>query len=258
MSRLHPDSSGPLDPILEVKEISHILGKKGQGIMDISFSVCRGEFILLAGKNGCGKTTLIRHLNGLLRPDTGRINLHGKDIFSDLTAARKTVGMVFQDAETQIIGETCFDEVAFGPENLKMDRKTISQKVIKALELMDLLKLKDRNPASLSGGEKRRLTIAGILVMDPEILVLDEPFANLDYPASLSLINHICQLNLAGKTIIMATHDVDMVLASASRLMIMDSGKIAVDGPAPDMADHLPGFGIKSPCSCSARERNLP
>lgn len=243
-------------PILEINRLTHRYPDGDGGIFDISFSVRKGEFILLAGQNGSGKTTLIRHLNGLFKPDAGTIRLHGQDIFKDLTHTRKTVGMVFQDADTQIVCDTVYDEIAFGPENLNLDRTLIKTKVNKILDQLNLTQLKDRNPATLSGGEKRKLTIAGILAMDPEVIVFDEPFANLDHPGIQSLLTVISALNKSGQTIIMATHDVETVLHSASRLLIMAKGQIKEDGAVTTMIRHLESHGIKPPCSC--RMPSLP
>ncbi len=235
---------------LDIDNLSHAYPDGEGGIFNISFSIGKGEFIILAGRNGSGKTTLIRHLNGLLKPDKGRIRLYGKDIFKDIIHTRQTIGMVFQDADTQIVGETVFDEVAFGPENLGWSRDSIDKKVRQALECLDLIRFKDRHPSTLSGGEKRRLTIAGILVMDPALIIFDEPFANLDYPATLDLIRQIRTIHGSGTTILMATHDVDMVIEHAARLMIMAEGKITAQGPAADLAPELGRFGLKPWCTC--------
>lgn len=236
-----------IDSILEVRDLTHGFDDGG-GIYNISFSVPPGEFLLLAGPNGSGKTTLIRHFNALLRPDSGRVLLRGGDIAKDPVNARKKVGMVFQDADTQIVGDTVFDEVAFGPENLRMDRGQIREKVDRALEMFSLAHLADRNPATLSGGEKRRLAVAGILVMDPDIIVFDEPFANLDYPSSLALVKTVLNLNRAGHTIIMATHEVEEVIGYAHRLVIMDRGRLVRDGAPKDLLRALPDHGVREPC----------
>ncbi|MBA3012246.1 MAG: energy-coupling factor ABC transporter ATP-binding protein [Proteobacteria bacterium] len=237
-------------PLLETQHLTHRYPDGDGGIFDINFSISKGEFIILAGKNGSGKTTLIRHLNGLLLPQKGEIRLYGKNILKDLTLTRKTVGMVFQDADTQIVGDTVFDEVAFGPENLNQPRNQINTKVIAVLEQLDLIGLKDRNPATLSGGEKRRLAIAGILAMDPEIIIFDEPFANLDHPGSQSLLATISDLNQKGQAIIMATHDVESVLKYASRMLIMADGRLAEDGSVTDLVKKLEFYGVKEPCAC--------
>jgi len=170
------------DRIIEIDNICHTSADGYRGLNNISLDIKKGEFIILAGRNGSGKTTLLRHLNGLLQPCSGSILVDGKKLATNLVFARKTIGMVFQDADTQIVGDTVFDETAFGLENLKFPRSQITMKVSLILEKLDLLHLKDRHPSSLSGGEKRRLAIAGVLVMDPQVIVFDEPFSNLDYP----------------------------------------------------------------------------
>jgi biotin transport system ATP-binding protein len=235
-------------PILEIDHLTHEFDG-GTGIHDISFQVFPKEFILLAGPNGSGKTTLIRHLNVLDRPTSGEIRLYGRPVTQDLMFTRKTIGMVFQDADTQIVGDTVADEVAFGLENLNFPRARIREKVDQALACMNLSLLKDRNPATLSGGEKRRLAIAGILVMDPSIIVLDEPFANLDFPASRDLVETVCRLNRDGQTVIMATHEVEEVISSATRMLIMDRhGRLVKDDRPERLLGCLERFGIKEPC----------
>jgi biotin transport system ATP-binding protein len=235
-------------PVLEIDHLTHEF-TPGSGIYDICLDIFPREYILLAGPNGSGKTTLIRHLNALVLPTSGEVRLHGRPVRSDLTFTRKTIGMVFQDADTQIVGDTVSDEVAFGLENLKTPRPLIREKVAMALARMNLSHLSDRNPATLSGGEKRRLAIAGILVMEPEIIVLDEPFANLDHPSATGLVDIIGQLNRDGQTIVMATHDVEDVIACATRMVIMDSrGRLARDGRPQDLLQDLSAHGIKVPC----------
>lgn len=235
-------------PILEIDHLTHAFFN-GTGIHDICARIFPGEFILVAGPNGSGKTTLIKHLNALVRPTSGEIRLHGRCVTENLIVTRKTIGMVFQDADTQIVADTVQDEVAFGLENLNTPRARILEKVDQTLAYMNLIYLKDRNPSTLSGGEKRRLAIAGILVMDPEIIVLDEPFANLDYPASRDLVEIICRLNREGQTIIMATHEVEEVITYASRMLIMDGqGRLVKDGPPRELLGNLEYFGIREPC----------
>ncbi len=220
-----------------------------QGIEHISLSVCKEEFILLAGKNGSGKTTLLRHLNGLLLPDSGQIIVKEKKINDHLIATRKTVGMVFQDADAQIVGDTVFDEVAFGLENLKFKRALITKKVNTVLDELNLYDLKDRNPWALSGGEKRKLAIAGVLVMNPDIIVFDEPFSNLDYPGAIGVLETIVTLNQTGHTIIIATHDIETVISHASRIIIMANGKVQQDGDPKILMPLLESYGVREPCS---------
>jgi len=235
--------------IIEINAISHTFSDGYLGIKEISLSINKGEFIILAGKNGSGKSTLLKHLNGLLLPDSGCISVNQKEVSKHLIQTRKTVGMVFQDPDTQIVGDTVFDEVAFGLENLKIKRKKINEKVTRILKNLDLFSLKERNPSSLSGGEKRKLAIAGILVMNPQVILFDEPFANLDYPGILQVLSTILELNRSGCTIIMATHDVEPVIGEATRIIIMENGRIKKDGHPQDLVRHLEASGIREPCS---------
>ena len=233
--------------IININNISHTFDDGYRGIKNISLSIFKGEFIILAGKNGSGKTTLLRHLNGLLLPDAGHLIVNGQDVKKHLVQTRRTIGMVFQDADTQIVGDTVFDEVAFGLENLKIKRTRINEKVTQVLEDLNLFHLKDRNPHSLSGGEKRKLTIAGILVMDPQVIVFDEPFSNLDYPGTIQVLTTIIDLNQSGHTIIIATHDVETVIYDATRIIIMEQGLIKEDGVPADIVRLLESYGVKEP-----------
>ncbi len=236
--------------IIEIINLSHIYDKKtGSGIKDINLSIFKGEFIIFAGRNGSGKSTLFCHLNGLLSPGSGEILVENKNIKKNLTRTRRTIGMVFQDADTQIVGETVFDDTAFGPENLKFSREKINEKVLSSLDKLGLLPLKDRNPSTLSGGEKRKLAIAGILAMNPEVIVFDEPFSNLDYPGTLELIECIKDLHRSGHTILIATHDIEKIVSCATRLIIMDNGTIAADDKPVNLLKQLETFGIREPCA---------
>jgi len=231
-------------PILTVRDLTHTFEHDRPGVDSLSFSVARGEFLILAGSNGSGKTTLLRLLMGLLRPGSGEIQLKGRDIFEDLVGTRSTMGLIFQDTDTQILGETVYAEIAFGPENLGLPPDAIKTTVTRVMGQMALSEFRDRHPASLSGGEKRHLTIAGVLAMTPEVILFDEPFANLDYPAVRRLARLIGDLHRAGTTIIMATHDLDPVLARADRIMIMEKGQVKAEGAVRDMAPRLGDFGL--------------
>lgn len=235
-------------PVIEIDHLSHRFEDGRTGLSDLSATIQKGEFIILAGKNGSGKTTLIRHLNGLLLPTAGAIRINGRDVSKDLFGARKTVGMVFQDSDTQIVSDTVFDETAFGLENLKTERRIIDETVAQILTQLDLYDLKDKSPALLSGGQKRRLAIAGILVMHPEVIVFDEPFSNLDYPAILTVLNAMVALNRSGKTLIIAAHDIEPLICEATRMMIMDQGELKKDGAPFDLIEDLAAFGIRPPC----------
>ncbi len=237
------------EKIIDIKAICHTFSDGFIGIKDISLSINKGEFIILAGKNGSGKSTLLRHLNGLLLPDSGHILVNGHDVSEHLVQTRKNVGMVFQDADTQIVGDTVFDEVAFGLENLKVKRTQINEKVTRVLEDLNLFHLKERNPSTLSGGEKRKLSIAGILVMNPQVIAFDEPFSNLDYPGTRQVLSTIIDLNQSGHTIIIATHDVETIICEATRIIIMENGSVKKDGTPDTMVKYLESFGVREPCS---------
>lgn len=238
-----------MESLIQVKNLTHIYSDNKYGIKDISFSVKKGEFIILAGKNGSGKTTLLRHLNGLLSATSGEILISGSLIEKNIVEIRKKIGMVFQDADSQIVGETVFDEVCFGPENLKWKRKLINEKVKSTLELLGLTQLADRNPATLSGGEKRKLAIAGVLVMEPDVILFDEPFSNLDYHAASNLLSLITKLNKNKITIIIATHDIEKVIYRATRMIIMDDGHIKQDEAPEKLIKITEKYGIREPCS---------
>ena len=245
-------------PLIDIQNIYHIFEDGRIGLNEINLAIHKGEFIILAGKNGSGKTTLLRHLNGLLLPSQGDIHVNGKQVSLHLVDTRKTIGMVFQDADAQILADTVFEETAFGLENLKTDRTVIDQTVTRVLEQLDLIHLKDNNPSILSGGEKRKLAIAGILVMNPEVIVFDEPFSNLDYPGTLAVLSTILDLNQSGQTIVIAAHDVEPIICEATRMIIMENGTIKKDGPPVDLLDQLESFGIKPPCAFNFGKAPLP
>ena len=167
----------------------------------------------------------------------------------DPMAARQLIGMVFQDADSQIIGDTVYDDVSFGPENLRMQRTQIDQRVHQALSDVNLNGFEDRSPHNLSGGEKRRLAIAGVLAMSPRVLLMDEPFSNLDYPATCTVLSQVLKLHQAGHTIIITTHDLEKVIAHAQRLVVMEKGRVVKDGLPEEIVSGIEKYGIRLPCS---------
>ena len=235
--------------IIEIDNLTHIFSDGSRGLSNINITIKRGTFVVVAGSNGSGKTTLLRHLNGLLLPEKGAVRIDGISVAEDLLAARQKVGMVFQDTDSQIVGETVFDDIAFGPENLGLERDEINRRVLSVLELVGLSHRADDRPHLLSGGQKRRLTIAGILAMDPEILVFDEPFSNLDYPGVLAVLSHIVSLHQQGHTIVLSTHDLEKVISHADRLLIMQEGRIIRDDIPQHLYKELEIFGIREPCA---------
>ncbi|MBB5347869.1 ABC transporter ATP-binding protein [Desulfoprunum benzoelyticum] len=235
--------------IIKISGLTHRYPDGRTSLEEIDLSVARGSFVVLAGANGAGKSTLLKHLNGLLRPQEGSVEIAGVPVHQDLRHARRTVGMVFQDADSQIVGETVYDDAAFGPENLHWPAARIRESVDSALETVGLGKLRDRSPHLLSGGEKRRLAIAGVLAMASEVIVLDEPFANLDYDGVRQVLAHIVALHAGGRTIIVCVHDLEKVLAHAQRLIILQRGRIAADGPPEQVVRAAEACGIRLPAA---------
>lgn len=213
-------------------------GVWGLEAVDLAFGP--GELVVIAGPNGAGKTLLMRHLVGLAEPSTGRVTLDGLDIRVNLPEVRRRIGLVFQDSGAQIVGLTIGEEAAFGPRNLGWNRERIEAAVARALRTVGLEGRRDEVCAHLSGGEKRRLAIAGVLVCDPEVLVLDEPFTGLDLPAIRAVLECLTDLHQSGKTILLLTHELDKCLALADRLVLMAGRRILADGTPADLWDRIP------------------
>ncbi len=199
----------------------------------VSFHIGHGESIALVGANGAGKSTLLMHLNGLLSPTSGTVGIGGTPVSKGtLPDIRKTVGMVFQDPDDQLFMPTVFEDVAFGPVNLGLPEDDVAQRVTEALDRVGALKLADRPPHRLSGGEKRAVSIATVLAMNPAILVMDEPSSNLDPRARRRLIE---LLGTFEHTKIIATHDLDMALDLCERTIVLHEGRVVADGPTSEI-----------------------
>ncbi|WP_199563428.1 energy-coupling factor ABC transporter ATP-binding protein [Oceanispirochaeta sp. M1] len=233
--------------MLEVKALNRSYAEGKKVLDDINLSFSEGSFTIIAGPNGSGKTQLMRHLNGLLKPQSGKILLDGRDIREDLTAARRQIGLVFQNADSQIVGQTVASDIAFGAENLKWPRSLINEKMDLLLKELSLTELRNRRPHSLSGGEKRRCVLAAVLIMEPKIIVLDEPFTGLDRNGVQDVLKDITRLHNEGKTIILITHDLEKSLAHADRLILMDKGKVVKKGSPADILNDVEDYGIRRP-----------
>jgi len=214
----------------------------------ISLTIPKGEFLLVCGSNGSGKTTLIRLICGLIKPTQGFIRMNGVDGPHAHEEGRHQVGMVFQDADSQIVGETVKEDVAFGPENLRLSQEEIAQRVHWALQAMGLQELSEKPCYLLSGGEKRRLAIAGVLAMRPEIILFDEPFSNLDYSGIQETLRHMTRLHQDGHTLVVTTHDVEKVIAHVDRIVILHNGELKRSGPPEQLVPELHHFGVRPPC----------
>ena len=234
--------------IIDIDKLSFRYPDGTLGLDRISLRIERRTLVVIAGPNGSGKTTLLKHLNGLLRPQSGSVKIDGVDVAKDTPRARRLVGMIFQDADSQIVGETVFADVAFGPENLSLPAAEVDARVVAALGTVGLTALADQTPQALSGGEKRRLSIAGVLAMHPQIVVFDEPFAGLDYLGIRQVLREMLRLQEAGHTLVVATHDLEKIIYHADRLIVMNDGRVVKDGPPAVIIGEVESFGVRAPC----------
>ena len=246
-------------PILEVKNLSHIysVGTPFQHIAleNVSFSVERGEFVGIIGHTGSGKSTLIQHLNGLLKPTSGTVMLDGKDIWENKATTRQSrfrVGLVFQYPEYQLFEETVYKDIAFGPKNMGLDAEEIDRRVRQAAGFVGLTEEQlQASPFDLSGGQKRRVAIAGVIAMEPEVLILDEPTAGLDPQGREEILQNI-QVYREAKhaTIMMISHSMSDVAKLTERLLVMNGSRLAMDGTPDEVfarADELLDMGLDIP-----------
>ncbi len=234
--------------MIKIRNLHYRYPDGTHALKDISLTISEGEFLLICGPNGSGKTTLIRLIGNLLKPTTGSIQINGHDILRLSKQTRTGVGMVFQDPDSQIVGETVKEDVAFGPENMGLPVEEVARRVDWALEVMGLKNLSEKPCYLLSGGEKRRLAIAGVLAMKPQVILFDEPFSFLDYPGIQEVLKHMIRLNREGHTLVVTTHDVEKVIAHVNRIAIINDGELKIAGPPEDLMTKLPTFGIRPPC----------
>ena len=215
--------------IVEVKQLRHVYPDGTMALRDVSFRIHHGESVAIIGANGAGKSTLLLHLNGYLAATAGTIRIGDQQLGKEtLAEIRRTVGMVFQDPDDQLFMPTVYDDVAFGPLNQGLAAAEVAQRVSEALERVGALDLRDKPPYHLSGGEKKRVAIATVLSMLPEILVLDEPTSGLDPRARRQLM---ALLRAFHHTRIITSHDLDMVLELCQRTIVLHEGTVMADGP---------------------------
>ncbi|MBO4930473.1 MAG: energy-coupling factor transporter ATPase [Clostridia bacterium] len=228
-----------MNEVLKIEHLSHIYSVgspfEKKAVDDVSFSAQRGEFIGLIGHTGSGKSTLIQHFNGLLKPTSGKIYINGEDIFQskEMTrAARFAVGLVFQYPEYQLFEETVYADVAFGPKNMGLDKDEIDRRVRENCRIVGLSEdVLDKSPFELSGGQKRRVALAGIFAMEPEVMVLDEPMAGLDPAGCADVFRFIKEYHEKhGTTILFVTHSMEYAAQMSERIIVMDHGHILMDG----------------------------
>ena len=219
--------------MLEVKNIKYSYNSDYQALNGVSLKVNKGEMVALLGKNGAGKSTLFLHLNGIYQPDEGQVFIDGEELKYDkksLLKFRQKVGIVFQNPDDQIFAPTVEEDVAFGPLNLGLPMEEVQDRVEEALARVGMSGFEKKAPHHLSGGQKKRVAIAGILAMKPEIMVLDEPTAGLDPQGVVDLSKLLRELNDEGITIIISTHEVDLVPNYAEKVFVLVDGLLIAEG----------------------------
>ena len=259
---------------LELKNLTHTYSAgsafQATAINDVSLTIEDGEFIAIVGHTGSGKSTLVQHLNGLLKPTSGQVLIDGEDLHGenvDRRRVRQKVGLVFQYPEYQLFEETVAKDIAFGPKNQGLSADEIDQRVRRAMEAvhLDYDKYASRSPFELSGGQMRRVAIAGVLAMEPKILILDEPTAGLDPRGRDRILSMIRDLHArGGVTVIMVSHSMDDVARLATRLLVMSRGKLVASGSPREVFSQVEmmeriGLGVPEAAKLAAllRERGI-
>lgn len=230
---------------LEVKDLVKTFSDGKKGLDGISFCLETPSFVLVTGKNGSGKSLLMRHILGLEKPDSGHIFLNNKPINKNLRDLRRRIALVFQEPEHQILGLTVLEDIEFGPRADGLPKAQFAEKVKTAIQITGLAGLEARLCADLSGGEKRRLAIASALVAEPEMIILDEPFNDLDWDGTSTLLEVLLKLHAQGLAVLIVSHDLEKCLAHAERLIVMDAGKIIRDASPEQLWGELPGLGLR-------------
>ncbi len=233
--------------LIEVENLHYSIGKSAI-LQGVNLTVEPAEIVVLAGRNGCGKSILSRHLRGLipLKKGKGDIIIEGVSMV-DHRGVYPNIGLVFQDPDLQIVGSSVEKDIAFGPENLRMDDEEVSRRVKAIGDQLELTKLFSRRPHTLSGGEKRRVAMAGVMIMEPKLLILDEPFVALDYPMIKEILSIIVELQKRGVATLIITHDLEVCLAHADRLALMSEGKVISQAPPQENIHRIAEVGLHPP-----------
>jgi cobalt transport protein ATP-binding subunit len=220
-------------PIIQLRDIAYTYYTGVNALKGVSLDINRGEYVAVMGENGAGKTTMVKHFNGLLRPKEGKVIVDGDDIAkqSVATMARK-VGLVFQNPDDQLFAEDVEEEISFALRNFGYNGEVIKERVNWALNLLDIERYRKSSPFILSGGERKRVALASVLAWNPDVLILDEPTVGQDYGQKERLMHFLLQLRTQGKTVVIVTHDVEFVAESHPRIVLMAQGNIIADGPA--------------------------
>lgn len=244
-------------PILETKNLTHIYGKgtpfEKIALNDINFSIEQGEIIGLMGHTGSGKSTFISHLNGLLKPSSGEVLFNGKNIWQEnIKQIRFDVGLVFQYPEYQLFEETVARDISFGPRNMGLDEKEIERRIDKAMEFVNLSSsLKEKSPFELSGGQKRRVAIAGVIAMEPKVLILDEPTAGLDPRSREEVLSQILNYHKEkNASIIFVTHSMEDLATTVDKIVVMNKSSKYLEGTSAEIfsrSEELLNIGLSVP-----------
>lgn len=260
-----------MEAIIKVEQLTHTYSIntpfERKALDSVDLEIYPGEFLGIIGQTGSGKSTLISHLNGLLKPTSGRILFEGQDIWSSATLTRSIrfqVGLVFQFPEYQLFEETVYKDIAFGPRNMGLSADEIDRRVRRSIEFVGLdPSVLDRSPFELSGGQKRRVAIAGVIAMEPKVLILDEPTAGLD-PASVeSILSNIIAYHRANHaTVIIVSHSMEEIARTADRLMVFSNGKIPLSGTPQEVFAHSKlledlGLGVPQMTRVFSRMRDM-
>mgnify|MGYP005775435893 FL=1 len=248
-----------MDAIIQTEKLSHIYSTgtpfEHAALVDVDFTAYRGEYLGIIGRTGSGKSTLIQHLNGLLKPTSGKVLFEGKDIWETKERTHQTrfqVGLVFQYPEYQLFEETVYKDIAFGPKNMKLDEGEVDRRVRAAAAFVGLSgEVLEKSPFELSGGQKRRVAIAGVIAMEPAVLILDEPTAGLDPAGAESILANIRDYHRAkNATILLVSHSMEEVARSVDRLVVVSKGRIPFSGAPREVfahGDELEAMGLGVP-----------
>lgn len=251
---------------IEVRDLTHIYNKgstsESLALSGVSFRIDDGEFVGLIGPTGSGKSTLIQHLNGLLKPTSGQVLVDGRDIWEkgvSLRALRQKVGLIFQYAEQQVFEETAWEDIAFGPRNLGLSENEVRSRVEAAARMVGLSSdLLQRSPFELSGGQLRRVAIAGVVSMKPQVLILDEPAAGLDPRGRDELLSNVQDMHRSGMTVILVSHNMEDVARLCERLLVLNAGRLVADGSPREIfskVDFISEVGLRAPDVVALMER---
>ena len=263
-----------MEEIIRVENLTHTYGEGTpfcrSAVQNMSLAIYRGEFLGIIGHTGSGKSTLIQHLNGLLKPTSGRILLGGEDIWADpkkIRNVRFRVGLVFQYPEYQLFEETVYRDIAFGPTNMGLSKDEIDRRVRESAHFAGLTDdLLEKSPFALSGGQKRRVAIAGVIAMEPEVLVLDEPSAGLDPQGREELLSNIREFHRArGTTVVLVSHSMEEIARNVDRIVVLSDSHVFMEGTPRQVfarADELEQVGLDIPqvtkVALALRRRGLP